>query len=181
MTRIANPFRYMFREPYASSGAIYKAWFGKKYLIWKAKSLHQSVNTISKEIDQRMRLGLKPDDPFTKAVEHIRRARVTIFEVEAMLLSDDPSALLMEEYRLLKVAQDDPAALNMHFFPQIPKWIPDTAVAQFQKDIAALRAPKKKAAKKKAKKVSAKKDSRSKARKKTPATKLKKVIRKSKR
>lgn len=132
MDRISNPFRYMYRERYPSVGTIYKAWFGKRYLIVKAKALHQSVNMIAKELDQRLRLGVKPNDMFEKCVLYIRRARIGQFEVESILQSDNPVDLLIEEYKLLKASQADENCLNITFFPGLPKWIPETAVAEFQ-------------------------------------------------
>lgn len=156
MTRIANPFRYMLREAYqpAGSGAIYKAWFGKRFLIWKAKSLQQSVNSISKEIDQRLRLGLKgPDDPFTKVIPYIRQARVGIMEIEAITLTDDPAQLLIDEYNELKAGKDDPQCLNISFFPHIPKWIPQDAQDEFREFVAKVTSPAKVIAKKSVKKL----------------------------
>lgn len=140
----------MMRSRYPSIGSIYKAWFGKKYLIWKGKSLHQSVEMIAKEIDNRMRLGLKPADAFTKVVEYIKRARVNLFEVEAVFQSDNPAELLIEEYRQLKASQDDPDCLNMQFYPAIPQWVPGTAKDEFQAYVAKITAESKKLAKKKA-------------------------------
>lgn len=151
MTRIANPFRYMLREAYqpAGSGAVYKAWFGKKYLVWKGKSLQQSVNMISVELDRRLRLGSTgPDDQFVKVCPYIRKARVGMMEIEAVLLSDNPVELLICEYNELKKASTDPNCLNIAFFPHVPKWIPETAHNEFRSYIAKLAAKKKAPAKK---------------------------------
>lgn len=145
MTRVANPFRYMYKERYRSESTIYKAWFGKKYLIWKGKALQQSVEMISKDIDNRMRLGLKENDVFENVIKHIARARVTMFVVEAVLQSDNPVELLIREHELLKAGKEDPACLNTTHFPTFPKWIPQSAVDEFQQYVAkqaAAQAPK---------------------------------------
>lgn len=148
MSRVSNPFRYMYRQRYPSIGTIYKAWFGKKYLIWKAKALQQSVDSMAKEIDQRLRLGLKVSDPFEKVVQHILRGRVTIFEVEAIIQSDNPAELLITEYNLLKAGIEDPQCLNTVSFPSIPQWMPESARVEFQDYVAKQAAAKKQAGKK---------------------------------
>lgn len=142
--RIANPFRYQFDEPYPSSGSIIKLHFGKKYFILKTKALQQAVNRVAVELDQRMRLGLKPGDIYEKVVKHIHAGRVTMMRVEALLLSDDPAQLLITEHKLLKEAAKDDLCLNTTFFPMIPKWIPETAVAEFNKHLTKLKAAAKK-------------------------------------
>lgn len=167
--RIANPFRYMFRESYPSTGTIYKAWFGKKYLIWKAKSLHQSVNNMAKEIDQRLRLGLKEGDQYAKVVQYIRKGRITIFEVEAVEQSDNPVDLLIAEHKLLKAGESDPECLNVTFFPMMPGWVTDEAKAEFQQHLSKLAAASRKPAKKRGSAARRGKGQAKKVGRKTPA------------
>jgi hypothetical protein len=132
MARISNPFRYMFKQRYENTSSVFKCWFGKKFFIWKGKSLLQAVNVISIELDQRIRLGLKPNDPFEKVVKHILKSRVTYFEVEAVVQTDNPAELLIAEYDLLKQNMANPDCLNVEWFPIIPKWIQESAKDEFR-------------------------------------------------
>jgi hypothetical protein len=145
MTRIANPFRYMYREPQPNqTGAIYKAWFGKRYLIWKAKSLAQSVNTMAMDLDRKLRLGIRDGDAFEKVVAAIRRGRIGIFEVEVILASDNPVDLLKTEYDELKKCMGDNHCLNINFYPNISSWISESAREEFEAYVEKLKADKKK-------------------------------------
>ena len=129
--RISNPFRYYLREPYPSCSCVFKVWFGKKFFIWKAKALHQSVNNMSIEIDRRLRLGTKDGDIYEKIVKYIRKARVSQFDVEMLLANDNPVELLEYEYKELKKAEKNEDCLNISFAPVCPKWIPETACTEF--------------------------------------------------
>lgn len=131
--RVSNPFRYKFREPHPNTSCVFRVWFGKKFLIWKCKALHQSVNTIAMDLDRRLRLGVKDDDLYKKAVGYINRGRVTLFEVEVVLTSDDPVVLLQEEYRLFQDGRTNPDCLNETFMQQMPKWMPESTVSEFTK------------------------------------------------
>lgn len=121
--RVSNPFRYQFRKPHPSTSCIFKMWFGKKYLIWKGKALHQSVNTVSVDLDRRLRLGCDEESVYKHAVAYIRKARIALFEVEVVFASDEPVELLRREYELLKEGSQDPDCLNTSFDPLLPKWI----------------------------------------------------------
>lgn len=153
MERSARPFNYSMREKYPSISTIWKAWFGsKKFLIVKAKSLHQSVNMIAKEIDYKYRMGVKDDDMHVKVIKHIKRYKIQAFEVEAIVQTDNPAELLIEEYKLLKAYAGTEACLNTNVMPHIPNWIPETAVKEFQAFVAQVFADKKKVAATKPKK-----------------------------
>jgi hypothetical protein len=143
MTRIANPFRYSFKEPYMSVQCIYRCWFGRKYFIWKAKALHQSVNQLSIEIDRRLRLGCAKDDIHYKIVGWIKKARVTLFEVEVLYQSENAADLLIYEQKQLNKCKRDDDCLNNRFLVHVPKWIPSEAEYVFRQ--AMKPAPKKKA------------------------------------
>lgn len=137
--RISNPFRYSFIEYKPSVQSVYKLHFGKKYLIVKCKALHQSVNQAAKEIDQRIRLGLKGElDLYRKVIQHIKRARVTEMRVEVICQPEDALDLLKCEYEQLALGkQDEENCLNG--FPaeiHYPKWIPEETVKTFQKWMA---------------------------------------------
>jgi hypothetical protein len=135
--RIANPFRYSILpfNGYApgSIACVFKMWFGKtKYFIWKSPALYGTVNAFSKDIDQRLRLGLKgPGDIYTKIVAYIKKARVSQFEVEVLFISDNPVDLLKTESEILQKSISNDNCLNMAMTPYIPKWIPDTAVNEY--------------------------------------------------
>lgn len=150
----SSPFRYSFkRDDYTSASCVYKLWFGKKYFIWKAKALFQSVDTMSVDIDRRLRNGMKEGDMYTLVIAHIKRARVTQMEAEAIVFNDNPEELLIAEYEALKAAKGDPDCLNMGFYPYLPKWIPESAVKVLEeyihkKRLAAKSKPRKKAGKK---------------------------------
>lgn len=130
--RISNPFRYQFLEPARSTSCILKLWFGKKYLIMKAKSATQTVNALSQELDRRLRLGVVPSHMYEKVVRYILKSRVAIFHVEVMFESDKPIELLKSEYKFLKIGMNDDACLNNTFDAYIPAWIPINVVSKYQ-------------------------------------------------
>jgi hypothetical protein len=140
---------------------VYKAKFGSKYLIWKGKYLHQSLNGLAKQIDQRMRLGLDDSNLLKNVVEHIIKYRIPRFEVEVVTQSSDPVELLKSEYHLLKAASEDPKCLNTSFFPYFPKWITQPEIDKFRayikKTMQAKKKKNKPAKKKVAKKTAIKK------------------------
>lgn len=146
----SSPFRYSLKkEDYTSASCVYKLWFGKKFFIWKAKALFQSLDTVSVDIDRRLRNGMKQGDMYTLVISHIQRARVTQMEAEVVLYSDNPEELLIAEYEALKAAKGNPDCLNMGFYPYIPKWIPEAAVKALEqyirkKQLAAKSRPRKK-------------------------------------
>ncbi len=121
--RIANPFRYAFRKPYQSITCVYKCWFGKKYVIFTAKSLHKSINQMAVELDRRLRLGVTEDCIYYKVVKHILRARVGIFEVEVIDETENALAMLKSAYKALRDAKKDPNCLNMSFEPHVAQWV----------------------------------------------------------
>ena len=124
--RASNPFRNSMKDGKYSPSCtcVMKLWFGQKYyFIWKAKALHQSVNSAAIDIDQRLRLGQRPNDIWDKVIKYIKRSRVTQFEVEVVFASNNPQEILLKEYRLLQEAKNDPCCLNVSYEPLTPKWI----------------------------------------------------------
>lgn len=124
--RQANPFRNSMKngEYHPSCTCVMKLWFGQKYyFIWKAKALHQSINSVATDIDQRLRHGQKPDDIWDKVIKYVKRSRVTQFEVEVLFKSDNAQEILLREYKLLQEAKNDPNCLNSIYEPLLPKWI----------------------------------------------------------
>lgn len=128
--RNSNPFRYHFRQYHPSTTCIFKFWFGKKYFIWKAKALHQAVTQFATEIDRTIRLG-KKDTIYEGIVRYVIRARIVQMEVEWLQDIDNPAELLKEEHQMLKKAEKDPDCINTSFVPMVPKWIPETAVKEY--------------------------------------------------
>lgn len=139
--RISNPFRYQFLEPARSTSCILKLWFGKKYLIMKAKSATQTVNALSLELDRRLRLGVAPGHMYEKVVRYILKSRVAIFHVEVLFESEKPIELLKSEYKALKIGMNDDACLNNTFDAYIPAWIPLNVVSKYQSWLKSLSKP----------------------------------------
>lgn len=138
MARIANPFRYQFRTHYPSQMSVYKLFFGKKFLVVMCKALHQSVNQVAKEIDQRLRNGTKgPDDFYLKTVAHIRRARVTIMEVEMLCQPETELELLICHFKALQAAKKNDLSLNTSFEVKVPQWVPLEVTEAFNKWVSA--------------------------------------------
>lgn len=129
----SSPFRYQAPSNEPSAPCVFKLWFGKKFLIWKAKALMQSLDQVAAEVDRGIRLGPREGNAFAKAAEYARKGRITIFTVEIMLSSDKPVALLRSEYLLLKKHFNSDDCLNVMPEPHIPKWIPQEDVLSFNK------------------------------------------------
>jgi len=72
-----------------------------------------------------------------KVVAYVKRARVTTMAVEVIHETDDPVELLKVEYEQLQKAKDDPNCLNPRFVNNdyYPKWIPQTAINEFNKQL----------------------------------------------
>lgn len=131
--RIANPFRYSFREPYKSEMSVYKCWFGKRYFLWYSKALHSSVNQMAIELDRRLRLGITEDDLYYKVVRYIRSSRIGLFEVEVTKFVDSPLEMLKLQHKALQKAKNDVYCLNNRFDPHVPAWVPETDKAEYVK------------------------------------------------
>lgn len=130
-------FRYTFREKLPSSPSVIKAWFGKKYFIWKGKALHQFVEVMAKEIDRSLRLGVKKDekgnviDIYAGVIHHIKYARVTMMEIEVVCQTEDPLELLKCEFGVLRTGDHDPMCLNVVREQSYPKWIPQSVLDEY--------------------------------------------------
>jgi len=131
MARTANPFRYSFKEPYGSIMCVYKCTIGKRYFIWTAKSLTQSVNQISVELDRRLRMGITEDNIYYKFIKYIKTARAGLFEVEVVLQTESPIEMLKCAHKLLNKGKSDPYCLNNTFTPNVSAWIPEVDKADY--------------------------------------------------
>jgi hypothetical protein len=142
---MASQFRYTFRSKAPSAPSVIRLWFGKAFFIWKVKALHAGVENISIDIDRRLRNGIKnPEtDIYTQVIERIKKARVTMMEVEVVFQTEDPEALLLYEYDLLVSSMSDALCLNTQLEPYVPAWIPQPALAAFRAKIAARNKPRK--------------------------------------
>lgn len=134
----SSPFRYEIPKTKAgdklepSNPCTFKLWFGKKYLIWKGKALHQALDNIAIQLDRGIRVGVSEKSAFIKVVDYIKKGRITFFTVEIMLQSSKPPALLRSELLLLRKAKKDADCLNMVFEPYIPQWIPAKDVKEYE-------------------------------------------------
>jgi hypothetical protein len=125
---------------------VYKVYFGKKYLIWKGKSLLQSCEILAKSISatlSKLNKGEKiPEtDYLIHVVRHIKatkRYSATV-SVEANEFFDeydqiDGGKLLRLEQQLLDEADGDPLCLNNNEQAYVPInniWISEETKQKF--------------------------------------------------
>lgn len=119
---------------YGSPAAVYKIWFGQKYLIWKGKSLLQSCQFIAEGIERYIRLQKKDESDYLFHVcRHIKATRCQMGKVEVIdseFLKG--SSTVINGYKMLVVEQDeldkcseDPMCLNNNEQAYIPSWVSD--------------------------------------------------------
>jgi hypothetical protein len=130
---------------YHSHPSIFKILFGKKYLIWKGKSLLQSCEYIAESIERYIRLNKNDDtDYLYHVVNHIKKTRVIKATVEVVCNdfvkttksgseSINGYAMLVEEQKLLDKAAKDPDCLNNNAIAYTPKWIKADHLERFEK------------------------------------------------
>jgi hypothetical protein len=128
---------------YDSVTTLYKVWFGKKYFIWKSKSLLQGCEMLAVMIDRWRRKGNIPDtDYLYYVVNHIKNARVLQATVEVVANEFnrkgsesiiDGFKLLKAEQELLNKAKNDYLCLNNNEIAYTPKWISVGDINKFEK------------------------------------------------
>lgn len=102
---------------------VYRMNFGKRFFIWKAKSLPQSLKTISKDLERKIKNPPSSEDLFYEMAAYMRRFRVFQISVEVLLSTDDTAELLDFERKCLLESQGDPGCCNLVFVPHVPSWI----------------------------------------------------------
>lgn len=119
---------------YESVPTLFKVHFGKKYLIWKGKSLLQSCQFLAEGIERYIRL-LKNDDTdyLYHVCNHIKRTRCISATVEVIdnsfmrnirgAESVNGYAMLVAEQKMLDRASKDPDCLNNNEAAYVPQWI----------------------------------------------------------
>jgi hypothetical protein len=141
---VTDPFPFTYKEPHDSTSCVFKLKFGTRYFIFKCLKLHASVAGLSKQIHRELRTP-KDDSILFKVVAYVKKARVTMMEVEVIHDADNPVDLLKVEYEQLQKAKKDPNCLNIRFVNNdyYPAWIPQTAVNEFNKQLQGKRVPEK--------------------------------------
>lgn len=142
---MARLFPFKYKEFYRSNSCIYKATFGTKYYIVKAKALKQSVEFLMEDIDRKIRLGIPEGHIISKVVKHIQSARPASAFIEVLLESENHGELIYFERKLLKAAESDPKCLNVSFEPYMPAWISKDKVENYmpvKAEAPAKRSPK---------------------------------------
>jgi hypothetical protein len=128
---------------YGSPVAVFKVFFGKKYLIWKGKSLLQACQQLAENIERYVRLEKDlREDLLYHAANHIRRTRCTKATVKVIgsdFTKDDSDvingyAVLKCEQDALDECADDPYCLNNNEQAYVPNWIPLKDQEKFLRD-----------------------------------------------
>lgn len=136
MAHTANPFRIEGMARIPSQPGAFKLFFGKKYFIYKGKSLQLTISNFAKQIDRELR-NEKKDSILFKVIAYLKRYPVTSASVEVLMTSEDPIEVLMAEFTALQAGKDDPDCLNVSFenTQYIPAWIPQKDVVIFKKKL----------------------------------------------
>lgn len=116
----------------ASVPTVYKVYFGKKYLIWKGKSLLQSCEIIAKSISAGISkinrgLPIEETDYLYHVLKHIKSTRCTSASVEVVFNefvdefgTIDGLGVLKAEQKLLDEADGDLLCLNNNEQAYVP-------------------------------------------------------------
>lgn len=134
---VTSPFPFTYKGPYeGTSSCVFKLRFGTKYFIFKCLKLNHTAEGLSKQIHRELNIP-KEDSILFKVVAYVKRARVTMMEVEVIHDADNPVDLLKVEYEQLQKAKKDPNCLNTRFVNNdyYPAWIPQTAINEFNKQL----------------------------------------------
>lgn len=108
---------------YTGQPTIYKLTLGSKFLIWKGKSLRQSVDTLCRDIDRLIGRTVPDDHLLSKAIEYVTRHRIVMCKAEALFQTDDLAELINYERDALINSKENTDCLNVNLEPHIPKWI----------------------------------------------------------
>lgn len=122
---MAYPFNI--KGDYTDQPAVFKMNFGKKFFIWKGKSLTHAVETTCKDIDRFLRKGIPPGNMLENVLHHIQnstgKARILTCQVDVLVQTDDVAELLRVEKLTLEKFCGTNLCLNMTCDQHIPKWI----------------------------------------------------------
>ena len=119
---------------YESIPTVFKVYFGKKYFIWKGKSLLQSCQYLAESIERYIRLQKNIDTDYLYHVcNHIKKTRSQLATVEVIdnsfvrsikgAESINGYALMVAEQKLLDKAKNDELCLNNNEEAYVPAWI----------------------------------------------------------
>jgi len=119
---------------FESIPTLFKVYFGKKYLIWKGKSLLQSCQFLAEGIERFIRLQKTDDTDYLYHVcNHIKKTRCIQATVEVIdnsfmrtrngSESINGYAMLVEEQKLLDRAKNDLLCLNNNLEAYVPNWV----------------------------------------------------------
>jgi len=120
---MARSYPYKFKENYTSEMCVVKFWFGKKFFIWKAKALKQTTEQVMRDLDRKIRLGTPETDLFYQVVQHCRRYRPAVVEVEVLFATENHQQLFDFEMTELERICNPESCLNAGLAPYIPKWL----------------------------------------------------------
>jgi hypothetical protein len=115
----------------SASASVFKVHFGKKYFIWKGKSLYQSIEILAKSIMARIRDGnLDDTNQMYHVVEHIKKNGITRGECMADNVFNDYDKedgtvdgyrMLVDEQAMLDKASKSLYCLNNNIQAYIPE------------------------------------------------------------
>ena len=128
---------------FESIPTLFKVFFGKKYLIWKGKSLLQSCQFLAEGIERFIRLQKTDDTDYLYHVcKHIQKTRCIQATVEVIdnsflktrkeSTSINGYGMLVEEQKLLDRAKNDPLCLNNNLEAYVSNWISPAHKEKFE-------------------------------------------------
>lgn len=111
---------------------VFRIYFGRKYLIWKGKSLRQSIDLIGKSINARLRDGNPDNTNFMyHLVQHIKKNGITkgfckIEDVFTDYVREESGTvkgyqMLVDEQKMIDKAIKDSMCLNNNVQAYVPE------------------------------------------------------------
>lgn len=113
-------FKVIGEQPVLPS--IIRLEIGKKFFIWKVKNLQQSLFTMAKDLESKIKNGAKSGELFYELVGYMRKNRAYNISIITLFETESVQELLDFETIELKKYPKDPDCLNISFLPYYPKW-----------------------------------------------------------
>jgi hypothetical protein len=92
-------------SPYDGRTSLFRVYFGKSYLIWKGKSLIQSINLLGSGIRTATTKEISDDHYLYHVVSHIKKTRTISGRVEILANDYEKDNNSIDGFRLLKDEQ----------------------------------------------------------------------------
>ena len=138
--QITTNYHIEYPVDYGSKPCVCKVYFGKRYLVWKGKSLYKSIQGLADSIERHFRMQKSDTKDYLHHVcKHIKKTRclkATVEVIDCDFVKEgssviDSLAMLKLEQTLIDKGLKADSCLNNNEMAYIPAWIDDSVVRKF--------------------------------------------------